>query len=391
MEVLLLIYNLLLQTLYCIPVVYAWILYQHTRKRLYLYLTGLFFFYFIENIIIFITEFDSEFAYFYDTTFMSVPTIRTIIFTAVLFFILQITTSILKESTNYILLSLLGLIVLFMLFVPMMKDSAMKVFIYYTPCQVFSFLIGIYGMKRLKMHSEKYGDTLRRQFHRVFLWTAIFSVLIIVEDVIVIFNFDNYGVTGIHITNRSFSENLMSIYFVYTALRILVPYLRSLMVSEEAAASAGNTGVQAISAERETPLDSDSESQTAFLDDVLGGSLDGVADAEQDAEDQEVPRGAAFRSPDGTAVPAAETGASSDQADYSKFYLFSRDYQLTPREQHILQLLLENKTNVEIADDLCISIGTAKAHVHNIFAKVEVKKRQQLLDIYGHYNPTDTV
>ena len=134
----------------------------------------------------------------------------------------------------------------------------MKVFIYYTPCQVFSFLIGIYGMKRLKMHPEKYDDTLSRQFHRVFLWTAIFSVLIIIEDVIVIFNFDNYGVTGIHITNRSFTENLMSIYFVYTALRILVPYLRSLMISEEAAASAGNTGVQAISAEHETTLDSGS-------------------------------------------------------------------------------------------------------------------------------------
>ena len=54
-------------------------------------------------------------------------------------------------------------------------------------------------------------------------------------------------------------------------------------------------------------------------------------------------------------------------------------------------LLLENKTNVEIADDLCISIGTAKAHVHNIFAKVEVKKRQQLLDIYEQYAPSDTV
>ena len=130
MEVLLLVYNLLLQTLYCIPVVYAWILYQHTRKNLYLYITGLFFFYFIENIIIFITEF----AHFYYTTFMSVPTIRTIIFVAVLLFLLQITTSVLKENTNYILLSLLGLIILFMLFVPMMKDSAMKVFIYYTPC-----------------------------------------------------------------------------------------------------------------------------------------------------------------------------------------------------------------------------------------------------------------
>ena len=372
MEVLLLVYNLLLQTLYCIPVVYAWILYQHTRKNLYLYITGLFFFYFIENIIIFITEFDSEFAHFYDTTFMSVPTIRTIIFVAVLLFLLQITTSVLKENTNYILLSLLGLIILFMLFVPMMKDSAMKVFIYYTPCQMFSFLLGIYGMSRLNMHPEKYDDALRLPFRRIFLWTAIFSILIIVEDVIVIFNFDNYGVPGIHITNRSFTENLMSIYFVYTALRFLAPYLRSLMVSEEAAsaaASAGNADGQALSSENEKPADSDGGSQTDFSDDLSGESLDETADGEQNGGNQ----------------------GFSDQADYSKFYLFSRDYQLTPREQHILQLLLENKTNVEIADDLCISIGTAKAHVHNIFAKVEVKKRQQLLDIYEQYAPSDTV
>ena len=74
MEVLLLIYNLLLQILYCVPVVYAWILFQHTRNYLYLYITGLFFFYSVENVIIFITDFDSTFAKFYDTTFMSVPT-----------------------------------------------------------------------------------------------------------------------------------------------------------------------------------------------------------------------------------------------------------------------------------------------------------------------------
>lgn len=164
----------------------------------------------------------------------------------------------------------------------------------------------------------------------------------------------------------------MSIYFVYTALRFLAPYLRSLMVSEEsasAAASAGNADGQALSAENEKPADSDGRSQTDFSDDVSGESLDETADGEQNGGNQ----------------------GFSDQADYSKFYLFSRDYQLTPREQHILQLLLENKTNVEIADDLCISIGTAKAHVHNIFAKVEVKKRQQLLDIYEQYAPSDTV
>ena len=237
---------------------------------------------------------------------------------------------------------------------------------------MFSFLLGIYGMSRLNMHPEKYDDALRLPFRRIFLWTAIFSILIIVEDVIVIFNFDNYGVPGIHITNRSFTENLMSIYFVYTALRFLAPYLRSLMVSEEsasAAASAGNADGQASSVESADPADSVDGLQADFSDDVSGESFVVSVDEDQNVGNQ----------------------GFSDQADYSKFYLFSRDYQLTPREQHILQLLLENKMNVEIADDLCISIGTAKAHVHNIFAKVEVKKRQQLLDIYEQYVPSDTV
>lgn len=257
MEVLLLIYNLLLQTLYCIPVVYAWILFQHTRKHLYLYITGLFFFYSIENIIIFITEFDTAFAKFYDTTFMSVPTSRTIIFVAVLLFILQITTSILQEKTNYILMSVLGIITLFMLFVPMMKDSAMKVFIYYTPCQLFSFLVGSYGINRLKIHPEYYNDDklLRSQFHKAFLWTAIFSVLIIIEDWIVIFHFDNYGEQNIHITNRSYTENLMSIYYVFTTLRILAPYVQSLLGSSNAVpSSAADLKLQSVQTS-DTPLE----------------------------------------------------------------------------------------------------------------------------------------
>ena len=56
MDILLLIYNLVLQILYCIPIVYALIFYQHTKRVLYLYVTGLFFSFSIENILICITE-----------------------------------------------------------------------------------------------------------------------------------------------------------------------------------------------------------------------------------------------------------------------------------------------------------------------------------------------
>lgn len=374
MEVLLLVYNLFLQVLYCIPVVYAWILFQHTRKYVCLYIIGLFFSFSVENIIIFITEFNPAFAKLYNNIFMSVPTSRTVIFVAVLLFMLLITISILKEQMNYFLLTLLVSIILYMLFVPIMKDSAVKIFVYYTPCQLFSFVIGFYGLRRLKAHPEYYNEILRKRFHQIFLWTAVVSLLIIVEDWIVIFHFDNYREQNIHIINRSFSENLLSIYFVYAALRILVPYLQTFLVS------ADDTALPF--AESEFPAEQITDSQMKSSGDLPADkSPDEIPDLISD-----VPY-TSLTAPD-ESIP--ETELPSDQADYSKFYLFSRDYQLTPREQHILQLLLENKTNVEIGEDLCISVGTAKAHVHNIFSKVEVKKRKQLLDVYEHYTPSDS-
>lgn len=140
------------------------------------------------------------------------------------------------------------------------------------------------------------------------------------------------------------------------------------------AVAAGNTEAAAAPAQ-DIPTGSDTDAQADFSEHALTESSDGsLTSGRLDEIWGQTP----------------EVNAFSDQADYSKFYLFSRDYQLTPREQHILQLLLDNKTNVEIADDLCISIGTAKAHVHNIFSKVEVKKRQQLLDVYKNYKTTDT-
>ncbi len=55
----------------------------------------------------------------------------------------------------------------------------------------------------------------------------------------------------------------------------------------------------------------------------------------------------------------------------------AKDFQLTSREIEVLKLLIEGKTNPEIADALVVSINTAKAHVGNIIAKLEVTDRVQ--------------
>jgi NarL family two-component system response regulator LiaR len=52
-------------------------------------------------------------------------------------------------------------------------------------------------------------------------------------------------------------------------------------------------------------------------------------------------------------------------------------HDLTPREREVLALLVDGKTNQEIADYLTISLGTARLHVSNILAKLGVSNRTE--------------
>lgn len=51
--------------------------------------------------------------------------------------------------------------------------------------------------------------------------------------------------------------------------------------------------------------------------------------------------------------------------------------ELTRREQEVLDLISEGRTNQEIADTLIIELGTVKNHVHNILKKLNVSSRRE--------------
>lgn len=51
--------------------------------------------------------------------------------------------------------------------------------------------------------------------------------------------------------------------------------------------------------------------------------------------------------------------------------------ELTEREVEIIELISQGKTNVQISEDLFISMNTVKTHIKNIFAKLEVEDRTQ--------------
>ena len=50
---------------------------------------------------------------------------------------------------------------------------------------------------------------------------------------------------------------------------------------------------------------------------------------------------------------------------------------LSFQEKKVLDLIVEGKTNKEIADELFVSIHTIKAHVQHILKKLSVKSRVQ--------------
>jgi DNA-binding NarL/FixJ family response regulator len=55
---------------------------------------------------------------------------------------------------------------------------------------------------------------------------------------------------------------------------------------------------------------------------------------------------------------------------------------LTDRERELLDLVALGCTNTQIGARLGIALGTVKAHMANIFAKLQVTSRQQAATAY---------
>ncbi|MBT9163571.1 MAG: Transcriptional regulatory protein LiaR [Chloroflexi bacterium] len=71
----------------------------------------------------------------------------------------------------------------------------------------------------------------------------------------------------------------------------------------------------------------------------------------------------------------AEVGVSRKPAE-------KEELGLSPREREILMLIADGLTNREIAEELFISVNTAKTHLKNILTKLQVKSRAQIV-AYG--------
>ena len=59
----------------------------------------------------------------------------------------------------------------------------------------------------------------------------------------------------------------------------------------------------------------------------------------------------------------------------------AQSHSLTQREREVLELAYRGMTNPEIADELIISKYTVKRHMHNIFEKLDISTRMELVHL----------
>jgi DNA-binding NarL/FixJ family response regulator len=70
-------------------------------------------------------------------------------------------------------------------------------------------------------------------------------------------------------------------------------------------------------------------------------------------------------------VRNGDSGDAQDRLDHGAVE------RLTPREQEVLRLVAQGKTNAEVAGNLFVSLATVKTHIEHIIAKLGVSDRTQ--------------
>lgn len=54
-------------------------------------------------------------------------------------------------------------------------------------------------------------------------------------------------------------------------------------------------------------------------------------------------------------------------------------YQLSPQERKVASLLIEGKSNKEIAHELHVEVSTVKSHIYKLFNKLEIRSRNEVM------------
>jgi len=94
----------------------------------------------------------------------------------------------------------------------------------------------------------------------------------------------------------------------------------------------------------------------------------------------EVLKGESVMSPQVARMILAHFGADKDKTTDSG------DERLTPREMEIVSTLQKGDSYKQVAEKLSIGVGTVKFHIRNVYGKLQINSRPELVGKYGGWD-----
>lgn len=226
--VLVVLYNITLTCILTFAIACTFFLHLRKRGTTYIALGIMFCAYLVDNMIVFCTESIPRFAEAYDNMFVTTPSLKTVYFILLMGCMLYaFSGSIIPTLSLPALIGLLGVYAAILICVPMISQNNWMVFFYYLPTQLLIMGISLRGLVRLHKKSTEQQLFSHADVKRILVFLLVMSVLVLVEDTIVIFFVDSYNGPGLKIQNRNISENILflglALYIIYHARKLLKP------------------------------------------------------------------------------------------------------------------------------------------------------------------------
>ncbi len=76
--------------------------------------------------------------------------------------------------------------------------------------------------------------------------------------------------------------------------------------------------------------------------------------------------------------------------DGSQLKAMAGEHGITPRELEIIELILQGRSNKQIADHLCIAHHTVKNHIYRLYQKMGIETRHELVTFFLNNKPNRT-
>lgn len=307
----------------------ALLLYVKTKKNLHLYICLLLANYLIELVeLLYIARFclPEDIRYF---NLIHFPVLRIFTTVSILLLDLLILLQIMNLKFHKSCLLFFAAVALFCAYIAWLPQTLLTIWLFYLPRQIGHFGYGIFFLIRRGLEKD---EAVRKRMERCsFLVLGVFllSVSILLEDSLLISHIQTYFTDMLSVTERNFSENIL---WLFIMLCSMVYCVRELEQGGTSAAVSGSAPVP-------------------------GG----------------------MRVSDSMPAPEAAQETAPEAARFGYLAAVSEEYKFTPREIQILDCILQYKTTAEICEELNISTGTVKTHTHNIYMKVNVKSRQELI------------